>query len=96
MYASRTSTSPTWSPTPTGHDGSRSTMPPVPGDGRGSRGYATEVESTILQTVKAAARPVTSQTGSFWGRIQIRGTTIEHRAYTLPDGTINVGIYYVP
>ncbi|NYE21562.1 RHS repeat-associated core domain-containing protein [Microbacterium immunditiarum] len=55
-----------------------------------------EVESTILQRVKTAASQATPETGSFWGRIQIRGTTIEYRAYTLPDGTINVGTYYVP
>lgn len=55
-----------------------------------------EVESTILQRVTTAASQATSETGSFWGRIEIRGTTIEYRAYTLPDGTINVGTYYVP
>mgnify|MGYP001363690584 CR=1 FL=1 len=55
-----------------------------------------EVESTIVQRVTTAASQTTSQTGSFWGRIQIRETTIEYRAYTLPDGTINVGTYYVP
>jgi RHS repeat-associated protein len=55
-----------------------------------------EVESTILQRVTTAASQATSETGSFWGRIEIRGTTIEYRAYTLPDGTINVGTHYVP
>lgn len=55
-----------------------------------------EVESTILQRVTTAASQATSETGSFWGRIEIRGTTIEYRAYTLPDGTINVGTFYVP
>ncbi|MFT4285359.1 MAG: RHS repeat-associated core domain-containing protein [Protaetiibacter sp.] len=55
-----------------------------------------EVESTISQRVTTAAGQATSETGSFWGRIQIRGTTVEYRAYTLPDGTINVGTYYVP
>jgi hypothetical protein len=43
-----------------------------------------------------AASQATSETGSLWGRIEIRGTTIEYRAYTLPDSTINVGTYYVP
>lgn len=56
---------------------------------------ATQVESTILQRVTAEASQA-STTGSFWGRVQINGTTIEYRAYTLPDGTINVGTYYVP
>lgn len=55
-----------------------------------------EVESTILQRVTTAASHATSETESFWGRIEIRGTTIEYRAYTLPDGTINVGTHYVP
>lgn len=56
---------------------------------------ATQVESTILQRVTAEASQA-STTGSFWGRVQINGTTIEYRAYTLADGTINVGTYYVP
>lgn len=56
---------------------------------------STQVESTILQRVTAEASQV-STTGSFWGRVRINGTTIEYRAYTLPDGTINVGTYYVP
>jgi RHS repeat-associated protein len=56
---------------------------------------ATQVESQILQQVTAEASQA-STTGSFWGRVQINGTTIEYRAYTLADGTINVGTYYVP
>jgi hypothetical protein len=56
---------------------------------------ATQVESTILQRVTAEASQA-STTGSFWGRVRINGTTIEYRAYTLRDGTINVGTYYVP
>jgi len=56
---------------------------------------ATQVESTILQRVTAEASHA-STTGSFWGRVQVNGTTIEYRAYTLSDGTINVGTYYVP
>jgi RHS repeat-associated protein len=55
-----------------------------------------EVESSILQKVTDAVRQATTENGSFWGRVQIRGTTIEYRAYTLPDGTINIGTYYVP
>ncbi len=56
----------------------------------------TEVESTILERVTTATTQATSETGSFWGRIDISGTTIEYRAYTLPNGTVNVGTYYVP
>jgi len=33
-------------------------------------------------------------TGSFWGRVTVNGITIEYRAYTLADGSINVGTYY--
>jgi hypothetical protein len=57
---------------------------------------AAQVESTILQRVTAEASQSSATAGSFWGRVQINGTTIEYRAYTLPDGTINVGTYYVP
>lgn len=56
---------------------------------------AAQVESTILKRVTTEASQA-STTGSFWGRVQISGTTIEYRAYTLPDGTINVGSCYVP
>jgi hypothetical protein len=55
-----------------------------------------EVESAIAHRISSEAARVTSQTGSFWGRIELRGTVIEYRAFTLPDGTINVGTYYVP
>ncbi|MGH9045300.1 MAG: RHS repeat-associated core domain-containing protein [Acidimicrobiales bacterium] len=34
-------------------------------------------------------------TGSFWGRVMVNGQTIEYRAYTLPNRTINIGIYHV-
>ncbi len=33
-------------------------------------------------------------TGSFWGRILVDGVVIEYRAFTLADGTVNVGTYY--
>jgi hypothetical protein len=35
-----------------------------------------------------------SVTGSFSGRTIIGGRIIEYRAYTLPDGTINIGTFY--
>jgi hypothetical protein len=57
---------------------------------------ADKVESTILEHVTTAVTHSANETGSFWGRVNISGTTIEYRAYTLPDGTINVGTYYVP
>lgn len=55
----------------------------------------TDVEGAIEAQVKDQASRASS-TGSFWGRVEVDGQTIEYRAYTLPDGTINVGTYYVP
>jgi hypothetical protein len=54
----------------------------------------TEVESTIELQVQQAVTGAGS-TGEFWGRVTVNGMTIEYRAYTLADGTINVGTYYV-
>jgi hypothetical protein len=51
------------------------------------------VESAITRHVQASTQGA-SQTGSFWGRVTVEGQTIEYRAFTLPDGTINVGTYY--
>jgi hypothetical protein len=51
---------------------------------------ATEVESMILQRVMVEVSEA-STTSSFRMHAQINGTTIEYRAHTLPDGTINVG-----
>ncbi|HSE16491.1 MAG TPA: RHS repeat-associated core domain-containing protein [Pyrinomonadaceae bacterium] len=54
-----------------------------------------EVEAAItadIQTIQASA----TATGSFWGAVTVRGHTIIYRAYTLADGTINVGTYYKP
>ncbi len=53
------------------------------------------VESAIvadIETIQGSA----SATGSFWGKVTVQGHTIVYRAYTLPDGTINVGTYYKP
>jgi Pretoxin HINT domain len=49
------------------------------------------IEAQIKQQVAGA-----SSTGSFWGRVIVEGQTIEYRAFTLSDGTINVGTYVVP
>ena len=54
---------------------------------------AQKVEAAIAAEVKAATQG-TSQTGSFWGRVTVEGKTIEYRASTRPDGTINVETYY--
>jgi hypothetical protein len=52
-----------------------------------------EVESTIQTQVQQSVSGASSS-GSFWGRVTVNGQSIEYRAYTLPDGTINVGTYY--
>ena len=49
------------------------------------------IEKDIQMSVKDAA-----QTGSFWGRVNVNGKVVEYRAFTLPDGKINVGTYYTP
>ncbi len=53
-----------------------------------------EVESAIQSQIGQSVSHA-SATGSFWGRTVVGGQTIEYRAYTLPNGTINVGTYYV-
>jgi hypothetical protein len=54
-----------------------------------------DVEGAIESQVRTSASAASS-TGSFWGRVVVDGQTVEYRAYTLPNGTINVGTYYVP
>ncbi len=51
------------------------------------------VEQAIEREVQFVARE-SSQTGSFWGRINVEGRTIQFKAHTLPDGRINVGTYW--
>jgi RHS repeat-associated protein len=51
------------------------------------------VEAAIEKEIQFVSREAT-QTGSFWGRINMNGTVVEYRAFTLPDGTVNVGTYY--
>jgi RHS repeat-associated protein len=53
------------------------------------------VESVIQSQVEQAVASADA-TGSFWGRVVVQGRTIEYRAHTLEDGTINVGTYYPP
>ena len=54
-----------------------------------------KIEPVIEADIKAATQGAT-QTGSFWGRVTVDGTAVEYRAFTLSDGTINVGTYYPP
>lgn len=53
------------------------------------------VENAVRLQVKDIAQG-SSTTGSFWGRVVVGGRVVEYRAYTLPNGTINVGTYYIP
>jgi hypothetical protein len=48
------------------------------------------IQAQIGQSVNHA-----SATKSLWGRTVVGGQIIEYRAYTLANGTINVGTYYV-
>jgi len=53
------------------------------------------VEEAIEKEIQFVSKEA-SQSGSFWGRVTVNGQVIEYRAFTLPDGTINVGTYYTP
>lgn len=53
------------------------------------------VEAAIEKDIQIAAKDA-SQTGSFWGRVNVNGQVVEYRAFTLPDGKINVGTYFTP
>lgn len=55
-----------------------------------------DVESAIQRDVETGVKNSTQATGNFWGRVNVGGQTVEYRAYTLPNGTINVGTYYIP
>jgi hypothetical protein len=69
--------------------------------GHGARHLAGTAlsEAAVNSAIRAQlSRELTgaSMTGSFWGKITIGGETIIYRAFTLSDGTINVGTYYKP
>ena len=52
-----------------------------------------EVQAAIRQSVQMAVRQALS-TSEFCGRVSVRGVLFEYRAYTLPNGVINVGTAY--
>jgi len=52
------------------------------------------VQNAITQDVQQIVMH-SSSTGWFWGRVTVDGTTIEYRAFTLPNGIINVGTYTI-
>lgn len=56
---------------------------------------ARQVEPVILNDVRMSIQNA-SRTGSFWGRVRVGGRTVEYRAFTLGDDSINVGTYYDP
>lgn len=54
---------------------------------------AAKIETVIKAQVLRSAQDA-SKTGTFWGRVAIKGQTVEYRAFTLQPGRINVGTYY--
>ncbi len=54
----------------------------------------TQVETAIKEQVEGIAK-TSSSTGNFWGKVVVNGQQIFYRAFTLPNGTINVGTYTV-
>ncbi|HEY4310194.1 MAG TPA: RHS repeat-associated core domain-containing protein [Pirellulales bacterium] len=75
---------------------------PLTAFGHGARHLAgtglsqSAVEGAINAQIKAAAAAGSKFNGGFWGRAVVDGSTIEYRAFTLPNGTINIGTYYIP
>jgi len=55
-----------------------------------------DVEAAINRDIQTGVKNATQPTGNFWGRVNVGGQTVEYRAFTLPNGTINVGTYYIP
>jgi len=62
----------------------------------GTKLTQSEVESAIRDSVQQTVKNATQPTTNFWGRVTVNGQTIEYRAFTLPNGTTNVGTYYIP
>lgn len=67
--------------------------------GHGARHLAATglSEELVNQAIRSEVRDIAQggRTGTFWGRVVVNGRTVEYRAFTLPNGTINVGTYYV-
>ncbi len=57
-------------------------------------GLSQRVVELAIRTQVQNAVANASVSGSFWGRVVVNGTTIEYRAHTLANGTINIGTYY--
>lgn len=54
----------------------------------------SDVENAIANEIDQITSS-SSTTGSFWGSVSVDGQQIYYRAYTLPNGTVNVGTYTV-
>ena len=52
------------------------------------------VEKAITAEIQKTVAGSTA-TGNFWGKVVVDGQTVVYRAFTLPNGTINVGTYTV-
>jgi hypothetical protein len=52
------------------------------------------VQNTIAEEIQQIAMH-SSSTGSFWGSVTVDGITVQYRAFTLPNGIINVGTYTI-
>lgn len=57
-------------------------------------GLSQQAVEIAIRTHLHQALANASASGPFWGRVVVNGTTIEYRAFTLANGTINVGTYY--
>lgn len=57
-------------------------------------GHPRAVENAIKADIQSAVGNA-SATGSFWRRVVVDGRQIFYRAFTVSDGTINVGTYTV-
>ena len=55
----------------------------------------TTVEAAIASEVSTLARYVTAN-APFWGRVTLGGKIVEYRAWSLPNGQISIGTYYLP
>jgi hypothetical protein len=64
---------------------------PAVGEGKISQEL---VEAAISRQIAGEAGRV-SYAGAFWGKVAVEGRVITYRAFTLSDGTINVGTYYL-
>jgi hypothetical protein len=61
-------------------------------------GALESAEGTVSRWATSAtehAADLLRVSNGFWGRTTMDGITIEYRAFALPDGTINIGTYYV-